>query len=98
MTGQATAVVLHVQGRLIRERRHEFKEEAFDALSSGAKALVVDCADAGDIDSSGLGVLVTLQQRCVTCKATLTLVNLSEQNRALFVATRLDTLFAIEGT
>src|SRR5256885_13288372 len=53
-------VVVGVDGQLIVGNRQELKQKVLDALESGGRKFVVDFTKTGYIDSSGLGVLVSL--------------------------------------
>ena len=56
-------VVVGVDGQLIVGNRQELKQKVLDALESGGRKFVVDFTKTGYIDSSGLGVLVSLSKK-----------------------------------
>ncbi|NIM51116.1 MAG: anti-sigma factor antagonist [Gemmatimonadales bacterium] len=91
-------VVIGVDGQLIVGNRHELKKKVVDAMEAGELRFVVDFADTGYIDSSGLGVLVSLSKKIREAGGDLRLAGLNEDLRTLFELTKLDTLFTIMGS
>jgi anti-sigma B factor antagonist len=88
-------VVVGVDGQLIVGNRQELKQKVLDALDGGARKFVIDFTPTGYIDSSGLGVLVSLSKKIREQGGDLRLAGLNEDLRTLFELTKLDTLFAI---
>ena len=91
-------VVVSVDGQLIVGNRQELKQQVIDALDGGARKFVVDFTHTGYIDSSGLGVLVSLSKKIREAGGDLRLSGLNEDLQTLFELTKLDTLFAITRT
>lgn len=89
------AIVVGVDGQLIVGNRHELKQKVLDALEKGEKKIVVDFSNTGYIDSSGLGVLVSLAKKLREEGGELLLAGLNPDLRTLFELTKLDTLFNI---
>jgi len=92
------AMVVAVQGQLIVANRQELKQTILDALEEGDSKFVVDFSDTGYIDSSGLGVLVSVSKKIREAGGELSLSGLNEDLRMLFELTKLDTLFRIFDT
>ena len=92
------AVVVGVDGQLIVGNRQELKQRVLDALEGGGRRFVVDFTKTGYIDSSGLGVLVSLSKKIREQGGELRLAGLNEDLQTLFELTKLDTLFAIART
>ncbi len=88
-------LVVTVDGQLVVTNRQEFKQAVLDAVADGARTVVVDFANAGYIDSSGLGALVSLSKRIREAGGDLRLAALNEDLRTLFELTRLDALFPL---
>lgn len=88
-------VVIEVEGQLIVGNRQELKQRVLDESENGARKILVDFARAGYIDSSGLGVLVSLAKRLRELGGDLRLANLNDDLQTLFELTKLDTLFQI---
>jgi anti-sigma B factor antagonist len=91
-------VVVGVDGQLIVGNRQELKQKVLESLDGGAKKFVVDFSKTGYIDSSGLGVLVSLSKKIREQGGELRLAGLNEDLQTLFELTKLDTLFAITRT
>jgi anti-sigma B factor antagonist len=89
-------VVLGVDGQLIVGNRHELKQKVLDALEAGDRKFLIDFTSTGYIDSSGLGVLVSLSKKIREASGELRLAGLNEDLRTLFELTKLDSLFAID--
>jgi anti-sigma B factor antagonist len=87
--------VVDVEGQLIVGNRQELKQKVLEQLEGGDRKFVIDFSDTGYIDSSGLGVLVSLSKKIREQGGELRLANLNEDLRTLFELTKLDTLFKI---
>lgn len=88
-------LVVDVEGQLIVGNRQELKQKVLEELQNGQLKFVVDFEKTGYIDSSGLGVLVSLSKKIREKGGELRLANLNEDLRTLFELTKLDTLFHI---
>ncbi len=88
-------VVVQVTGQLIVGNRQELKDAVLKQLEGGGRKFLVDFTDTAYIDSSGLGVLVSLSKKIREKGGELRLSNLNEDVRTLFELTKLDTLFRI---
>jgi anti-sigma B factor antagonist len=88
-------VVVEVDGQLIVGNRQELKQRVLDALDAGDRKFLIDFTRTGYIDSSGLGVLVSLSKKIRDEGGDLRLAGLNEDLKTLFELTKLDTLFAI---
>ncbi len=93
MSGDVT--VIDVEGQLIVGNRQELKQKVLDELEKGERKFVVDFSNTGYIDSSGLGVLVSLSKKIRERGGEMRLARLNEDLRTLFELTKLDTLFKI---
>jgi len=91
-------VIIGVDGQLIVGNRHDLKKKVLDAMEAGERKFVVDFAATGYIDSSGLGVLVSLAKKVREAGGDLRLAGLNEDLRTLFELTKLDTLFTLMDT
>ena len=90
--------VIDVEGQLIVGNRQELKQKVLDELDGGARKFLIDFSNTGYIDSSGLGVLVSLSKKIREQGGELRLANLNEDLRTLFELTKLDTLFQISSS
>ena len=85
--------LIEVGGQLIVGNRQLLKEQVLDRLERGDREFIVDFSKTDYIDSSGLGVLVTLSKKIREQGGQLSLASLSDDLRTLFELTKLDTLF-----
>lgn len=87
--------IVEVTGQLIVGNRQELKDEVLKSLDSDSRKYLIDFRDTAYIDSSGLGVLVSLSKKIREKGGEMRLSNLNEDLRTLFELTKLDTLFVI---
>ncbi len=92
---EGPVTVVDVEGQLIVGNRQELKQKVLEELEGGEKTFVIDFQNTGYIDSSGLGVLVSLSKKIREQGGELRLAGLNEDLRTLFELTKLDTLFKI---
>jgi anti-sigma B factor antagonist len=95
---QGAVVVVDVDGQLIVGNRQELKQKVLDELEKGERKVLIDFTRTGYIDSSGLGVLVSLSKKIREQGGELRLANLNDDLKTLFELTKLDTLFQISDT
>jgi anti-sigma B factor antagonist len=95
VTKESDVTVVAVEGQLIVGNRQELKQKVLEELENGERKFVVDFDQTGYIDSSGLGVLVSLSKKIREQGGELRLASLNEDLRTLFELTKLDTLFKI---
>lgn len=87
--------IVDVEGQLVVDNRRELKDEVLSRLASGSDKFLLDFEGTSYIDSSGLGVLVSLSRRIREQGGELRLAGLDDDLATLFELTRLDTLFQI---
>lgn len=92
---QSDVLVVEVEGQLIVGNRQELKQKVLDELEGGERKFLIDFTQTGYIDSSGLGVLVSLSKKIREQGGELRLANLNDDLKTLFELTKLDTLFHI---
>jgi anti-sigma B factor antagonist len=95
LSKQGDITIVDVDGQLIVGNRQELKQRVLDELDRGERKFLVDFDKTGYIDSSGLGVLVSLSKKIREQGGALKLANLNDDLRTLFELTKLDTLFEI---
>lgn len=95
---QGNVTVLDVEGQLIVGNRQELKQKVLEELENGERKFLIDFDRTGYIDSSGLGVLVSLSKKIREQGGELRLANLNDDLRTLFELTKLDTLFQISSS
>jgi anti-sigma B factor antagonist len=95
---QDGVVIMEIEGQLIVGNRQELTQKLLDELEKGGRKFLIDFAKTGYIDSSGLGVLVSLSKKIREQGGDLRLANLNDDLKTLFELTKLDTLFKIADT
>jgi anti-sigma B factor antagonist len=91
--GDVTQVV--VQGQLTAEAETQFLARNEDLVSRGKIRVVLDLAGIHYIDSSGIGVIVSLFKRVRLQNGDVKLANLGGQPREIFRLLRLDKAFEL---
>lgn len=92
---EGDVTVVRVEGELVVGNRTALKDGVLERVAAGDRKFLVDFGEAGYIDSSGLGVLVSLSKQIREEGGDLRICGLDEDLRTLFELTRLDTLFDI---
>ena len=92
---QGDVCSVDVEGQLIVGNRQELKQKVLDEVEHGERKFLIDFTYTGYIDSSGLGVLVSLSKKIRELGGELRLAGLNEDLQTLFELTKLDTLFRI---
>ena len=90
--------VISLSGEVDLYTAPEFKQELLDAISKGAKEVVVDFSSTTFIDSTTLGVLVGGVKRLRTNDGQLSLVCSDRNITKIFEITGLDRVFTIYPT
>jgi anti-sigma B factor antagonist len=90
--------VIALSGEVDLYTAPEFKQELLDAISNGAKEVVVDFSKTTFIDSTTLGVLVGGVKRLRTNDGQLSLVCSDRNITKIFEITGLDRVFTIYPT
>lgn len=98
VSSDGDVTIVQVEGQLIVGNRQELKQKVLDEVERGSRKILIDFASAGYIDSSGLGVLVSLAKRLRELGGDLRLANLNDDLQTLFELTKLDSLFQIADT
>ena len=73
----------------------EFREKLNYLLSNGEKNFVLNFSKCTFIDSTGLGVLVSIYKKCKAVNGTFELHSINQQVMKIFNLTRLDKVFDI---
>jgi anti-sigma B factor antagonist len=89
--------IVGIDGALDVSTREELEGLVLDAVERGERAFRLDFSRAGFVDSSGLGVLVSLNKKISERGGAVALAGLDDDLRHLLELTRLATLFRIEG-
>lgn len=74
----------------------EFREKLNQLISKGEKNFMLDFSNCSFIDSTGLGVLVSIYKKCMELNGSVKFHGINnEQVRRVFKLTRLDKVFDI---
>ncbi|MFQ5889071.1 MAG: STAS domain-containing protein [Gemmatimonadota bacterium] len=95
IASQGDVTIVEVSGELIVGNRQQLKATVLSHLEAGGRKFLIDFSESSYIDSSGLGVLVSLSKKIREKGGELRLAGLNEDLRTLFELTKLDTLFLI---
>lgn len=80
---------------LIVANRQALKIRVVEAIAAGQSTVVLDLSECGYIDSSGLGVLVSLAKKCQAAGGSLVLENVNEELCTLLELSRMDTVLTV---
>ncbi|MBX2967616.1 MAG: STAS domain-containing protein [Cyclobacteriaceae bacterium] len=87
---------LHLSGDLIGENDgSNILGTATDAIQNGAKKCIINIADLRYINSSGIGVLITILTKFRNKGGEVYLLNPSESVKKLLIITKLNAIFQI---
>jgi anti-anti-sigma factor len=86
--------VIEIAGEVTRESDNALRE-AYEQAAEGARSIVLGFASLEYMNSSGIGLLVTLLVRAQRNKQRILAYGLSEHYRQIFELTRLDEVIAI---
>ncbi len=91
--GDTTKVIL--SGKITFENTGQLREKLKEILKDNVSNLVFDMKEVSFIDSSGLGLLVSVKNTMIKKDGTFSLVNISETVRKIMKQTGLDRYFGI---
>jgi anti-sigma B factor antagonist len=91
--------VLSLDGRIVLgEETSALREKVKSLLGEGKKNILLNLSNVTQIDSSGLGALVTAYSSAKSGGASLRLCNLGSRSRELLQITKLYTVFEVSDT
>jgi anti-sigma B factor antagonist len=91
--------VLSLNGDLIGENRGpELLELANEQINDDVKLCAIDISEVRFINSSGIGVLITMLTKFRNIDGEVVLINPSEQVKKLLIITKLNAIFTIVDT
>jgi anti-sigma B factor antagonist len=92
----ADVSTLQIIDQLDATDRAELRRAVLGELADGMRTLRIDLARVDQLDSAGVGLLVSISRQATEHAAELRLANLNEDIRTLFMLTKLESLFNIE--
>ena len=93
-----TASVIHIEGDVTAAAENKLMDAYTQASQNGTKGIILDFNDLDYMNSSGIGLLVTLLIRAKRQNQKLMAVGLSEHYKQIFELTRLDEAITIHDT
>lgn len=91
--------VLTLKGDLIGENKGpELMELANEQVNNNIKLCAIDISEVRFINSSGIGVLITLLTKFRNADGEVVLINPSDQVKKLLIITKLNAIFTIVNT
>jgi anti-sigma B factor antagonist len=73
----------------------DFREKVYNLINNGEKYFKLDFSRCEFVDSTGLGVLVSIHKKCGELNGELELCSINNKVMKLFNLTRLDQVFNI---
>jgi anti-sigma B factor antagonist len=96
---QGQAALFALEGSLLGERdRVDLKNQFMDYIEKGVSHFLIDLSQLKHINSTGLGVFITLYTKVRAKQGEMVLVNPSENIVNLLTITKLTSVFAIVDT
>ena len=95
VTKQGDTVTIVVRGQLVVGNRQALKQRVLHEIDEGERKFLLDFGETGQVDSSRLGVLVSLAKKLRDVGGELRLANLSGDLKALFEVTKLHTVLPV---
>lgn len=92
---ESTVQVLSPSGILDSTKAEEIRTQVDNALADGTKTLLMDLKDTTFVDSSGLGILVSVLKRVRTNRCEMYVCAINPQVKMLFELTSMDRVFTI---
>jgi anti-sigma B factor antagonist len=94
-TVSAGRTTIAIPAQLITGNRAELKAVVLELLTRGAGDIILDFTDCKYLDSSGLGVLVSLSKKVRDAGGTMEIIHLDDDLTTLFQFTRIDSLLLL---
>ncbi|MBU8906430.1 STAS domain-containing protein [Desertibacillus haloalkaliphilus] len=83
-------VFVQLNGSIFSKEATILREELIDCIGQGYKMFTFDFNEVKDIDSTGLGVIVTIRKRVLPMGGNIFVENLNPKIREVFERTRLN--------
>jgi len=94
-----TATIFRLEGSLMGDStQQQFKDAVLKFLEQGQKQIILDFSRVRNVNSAGLGSLITLFSRTRSVGGEFILAAVPQNVRNLLHITRLDTVFVISDT
>ncbi len=97
-TEKGKITIFHLIGEIDLYCSQDFKEQIKGALAEGKRSIILDCTELSYIDSSGIGVLISLLTTLRKSGGDLVLCALQSTVRSVIHYTKLEGFQPIEDT
>ncbi len=87
---------IYISGEVDIYTSQNLKDKLYNIIDTFQKDLKIDCKELNYIDSTGLGIFVGALRRSKQFGKTISILNLKENIKKLFIITGLDKVFTIE--
>jgi anti-sigma B factor antagonist len=98
MRYNGNAVIVDLKGEIDMNCSMELRERLLEILKKKPKVTVINLADVGFMDSSGLAILIEAMQITNRQNGQLKLVGVNERVQSILEISRLDSIFSIYAT
>ncbi len=95
---QGRFLVIHLEGDVDAYSSGKIKDMILGQIDQGNSSLVIDLAKVPYMDSSGLGMMVTVLKNINKRQGTLRIIGLNGDLKNIFSLTRLDKVFNLYGS
>lgn len=86
-----------VPENFVTDEVNQFRKRLINLINSGERNFRIDFSKCNFIDSTGLGVLVSIHKKCITLNGKFKLFTIKNPNvMKIFELTRLSSIFEIE--
>lgn len=92
----AEAINAKIEGRLDTASSTQFSKDMQPLLDNAGKHIILDCAGLEFISSSGLRLLLSLRKASIAANGKVTITNVQEAVKQVFVLTGFYSLFDFE--
>ncbi|HEX5391892.1 MAG TPA: STAS domain-containing protein [Rhodocyclaceae bacterium] len=95
LSHEGSVIVLKLQGKFDFESNPEFRSKSKEAIELNGSEIQVDLAGVNYLDSSALGMLLLLREKCEAAQKRVVLMNPSSLVANIFQVARFANLFDI---
>ncbi len=88
--------IISIEGNIVLEDTAKLKSSVEGFIEDGnLKGVILNCEDVHFIDSSGLGLIVSIYKTLLKRDRKFALTNLNDRTREIFILTKLDKILTI---
>jgi len=88
--------IISIEGNIVLEETAKLKSSVEGFIEdSNLKGIIMNCEDVHFIDSSGLGLIVSIYKTLLKGDRKFALTNLNDRTREIFILTKLDKILTI---